>query len=78
MNTADLAAFRIWSTAFLANARQLDQPAIGVEWYQMGVTALDAAAWANLGFLPGEAQPLIADGITPALYSQVNGLGNDA
>jgi hypothetical protein len=63
--------FRAWATVFLAEARQLDQPALGVQWFKMGVSASDAAAWANLGFYPDEAAPLIADGTTPQMQREI-------
>lgn len=59
--------FRPWGAEFWANARQLDQPVLAVAWFRAGVSAADAAAWANLGYMPGEAAPLIADGITPEM-----------
>lgn len=70
MTSEQRAEFYAWAEVFLAEAHQLDQPALGAQWYQMGVAAADAAAWANLGFYPDEAQPHIAAGITPAMYRE--------
>lgn len=65
------AEFRAWADVFLANATQLDQPVLGAQWYRMGVPADEAAAWANLGFYPGEAAPHIEAGITAQTYREM-------
>ena len=48
-----------------AQARQLNTPDLALQWLLAGVGVDDAAAWANSGFLPDEAQPLIDQGVTP-------------
>ncbi len=52
-----------------ANATQLNGYRIVGDWYRAGVPAADAVAWANQGFMPAEARPLIAVGITPQAYA---------
>ena len=47
------------------------------EWMEMGVTASDAARWANAGYLPGEAAPLIAQGVTPDTAEEMDQLAVD-
>lgn len=39
---------------------------VGGRWYLAGVSVDDAVEWTALGFMPGEAAPLIAAGVTPA------------
>lgn len=65
------AAFKAFSGPFLANARQLASPRIAVDWFLLGVSGEDAAAWANLGCMPGEAADLIAGGVTPQTYGEL-------
>jgi hypothetical protein len=67
----DREAIAAWSKTFLARATQLCTPQLGAEWIRAGVSAEDAAAWANAGFLPSEAAPLIADGITPQMHAEM-------
>lgn len=43
-------------------------------WHKAGVPAEDAAAWANMGYLPDEARPCIEAGITPEMAAA----GDDA
>lgn len=56
-------------------ATQLNTFALAGEWYRIdvghaaGVTAEDAAAWANAGYTPEEAAPLIISGMTPEMAS---------
>lgn len=57
--------------AFRATARQLNTHPIAGRWMRLReeiptLTADEAAAWANLGYLPEEAEPQIRDGITAA------------
>lgn len=52
---------------FRAASRQLNTSVIGGRWWKLRVDAQTAGDWANLGYLPEEAAPLIADGITPAM-----------
>lgn len=49
--------------AFRQGATQLRDFADGYE--ALGLTSDQSAAWANRGFLPGEAAPWIAEGHTP-------------
>lgn len=53
-----IAEFRRLST-------RLNSHRIGGEWWKMRQPADVAAGWANAGYLPGEAAPLIAAGETP-------------
>ncbi len=61
-------------------ARQLRDFSIAGDWMRLAwalrdngidLTAVDAAAWADLGFRPAEAAPLIASGISPATYREM-------
>jgi hypothetical protein len=65
------AAFRAFSQPFQAEVRQLVTPAIAVDWFLLGVSGEDAAAWANLGFMPAEAAATIRSGITPQQYREM-------
>lgn len=81
MNDADpaaLAAMRIavaFIDAFRTEATQLNGYRIAGRWWKLrvahNVTPSDAAAWANLGFLPEEAEPLIRDGISPQQHREM-------
>lgn len=42
------------------------------------VTAPVAASWARLGYMPEEAEPLIADGITPEAVREIERHAEDA
>jgi hypothetical protein len=55
------------------HAGQLNGPELALEWILTGHPATEAAAWAALGYLPHEAGPLIAEGVTPAMA----GIGHD-
>ncbi|TDC00779.1 hypothetical protein E1091_04200 [Micromonospora fluostatini] len=44
---------------------------IAREWMEAGVAPEDATAWADLGYLPQEAAPLIADGVTAATAGEL-------
>lgn len=57
--------------AYRAAANQLRTHAIAGRWMRLrdevpALTAEEAAGWANLGYLPEEAEPQIRDGITAA------------
>lgn len=65
---------------FRQHATQLNGYPQALDWYRIdvghadGVTAEDAAAWANAGYLAEEAAPLIQQGITPEMANA----GDDA
>ncbi|MEU7591183.1 hypothetical protein AB0A95_33425 [Micromonospora sp. NPDC049230] len=65
IDATPLAALGRYIGEFRALSRQLNTSVIGGRWWKLRVDAAAAAAWANLGYLPEEAAPLIADGITP-------------
>lgn len=65
MNLAD------YVHTYRARARQLTALPIIGQWRALAVGAELAAAWANRGYLPDEAAPLIADGVTPDLVASV-------
>lgn len=75
MEKSDAAAFAIvgrYVKEYRQHAKQLNSFKTGGQWWKLRpagnpVPAVDAAEWANLGYLPEEAAPLIADGITPAM-----------
>lgn len=52
--------------AYRATATQLTDRAIARQWHATGISPREAAAWADLGYLPGEAAPKIAAGVTAA------------
>jgi len=66
------AALREWSRPFAASAHYLYQAPLGVFWFLMGVDPWEAAKWANQGYVPGEAAPLLAAGYTAATLWKVN------
>jgi hypothetical protein len=41
------------------------------------LTAAEAARWADAGYLPGEATPLIRDGVTPQTAGEIDELGTE-
>lgn len=51
---------------YRTTARQLTDFSTAIDWYRSGVPVEDAIAWADLGYLPGEAASHIAAGRTPA------------
>ncbi|MFI7608852.1 hypothetical protein ACIBTV_27580 [Micromonospora sp. NPDC049366] len=76
MSNADATAFAIvgrYVRDFAARATQLNSYKIGGEWWKMRVPAEVAAEWADLGYLPEEAAPLITSGITPAMVRDAEG-----
>lgn len=56
---------------FRSAATQLNTSRIGGQWWKLRVAASDAAEWANLGYLPEDAAPLIRDGITAEMVRDV-------
>lgn len=56
---------RTYADTYRAIAAQLNTRAIIGDWYRAGIPAEIAAAWANAGYLPATALPLIAAGMTP-------------
>lgn len=59
---------------FREAAHRLNTYAIAGQWMRLAettptLTAQEAAAWADLNFLPGEAAPLIAQGVTPDMVA---------
>lgn len=57
--------------AFQVRASRLNDTEIGREWFALAervegapITAEDAASWANLGYMPGEAERKIQAGVT--------------
>ncbi|WP_431728553.1 hypothetical protein [Verrucosispora sp. TAA-831] len=61
---------RYW-TVYSATATQHCTSRTAREWMEQDVPAEQAAAWANLGYLPDEAAPLIASGVTPATAAEL-------
>ena len=68
---------------FRAAARQLNDYRIAGDWMRLAdalkadritLTAADAAQWADLGYLPGEAVALILDGVTPETAGEMDRL----
>jgi hypothetical protein len=50
-----------WGKEFKRDATQLAGEEFARQWRERGVSARDAARWANLGYTPGEAR---ASGLT--------------
>lgn len=76
MDNIDATAFALvgrYVREFAEQARQLNSYKIGGGWWKLRIPAATAAEWANLGYLPEEAAPLIADGITPATVRDAEG-----
>lgn len=71
-----LREFSAYAAEYMAGATRLATYRLAREWMNAGVDAHDAAAWASLGYLPAEAAPLIADGVTPATAGEVDDLAN--
>lgn len=72
--------------AFRAAATQLNGYRIAGDWARLAealqadnitLTAADAAHWASLGYLPGDAAPLILDGVTPDTAGEMDELATD-
>ncbi len=66
--------------AYRAAATQHRDPRIAGTWWRLHqaldaagieLTADQAAAWADQGCLPGEAEPMIRAGITPQAYAEM-------
>jgi hypothetical protein len=63
---------------YQALATQLGDLPTALAWYRIdvghadGVSAEDAAAWANAGYLPGDAAPYIIAGITPQMAAEAD------
>ena len=56
---------------FVAEARQANSPELGLEWMVAGRRVEVAVAWANLGYEPQRAAPLIAAGITAETAGEI-------
>lgn len=48
-----------------------------IGWYRAGVSLEDAVAWADRGFLPGEAASLIAQGVGPEMAGELEAIAVD-
>jgi hypothetical protein len=70
-----LLKFGAYLGIFQGLATQLKDVGMAHEWYLMGVTAEDAAKWANGGSTPTGAKPLIAAGITPEMEADADEAG---
>lgn len=62
-----LAKLTAYIAEFRAIATQLSDYKIARHYMEAGIPAAEAAKWANLGFTPEEALPLIDSGLTPEL-----------
>jgi len=67
--------FSTYLGEFQQLATQLNGDALAVEWYLTETPAGEAAAWANLGYTPQGAKPLIDSGITPAMADDADSAG---
>lgn len=59
-----LVALREYIEAYRSRTTQLDGYRVAREWMEAGVDAVAAASWARAGYLPAEAAPRIAAGLT--------------
>ncbi len=66
-----LRALSIYAETYMPKAGQFATYRLAREWMEAGVPADEAAAWTSLGYLPGEAAPLIAQGITSQMAGAV-------
>lgn len=71
-----------WVAEFRESTQQLNGYRIGGDWWRLSrrypqVTPRVAAAWADLGYLPGEAEPLITQGITPECAREMGAIATD-
>ncbi len=64
-----LRALTEYSQAYRARTTQLATSRIARQWMQAGIDAVQAAAWARAGYMPDEALPRIAAGLTPGQAS---------
>lgn len=60
-----LTSLRHYSAKYYQHATQLQTSRAARAWMEAGVPADEAGRWASVGFLPEEALPLIASGMTP-------------
>lgn len=72
-----LREFGAYSSEYVTTATQHATYRAAREWMSTGVDAATAAAWASLGYLPGEAAPLIAAGVTPEMAAEMEQLDID-
>lgn len=84
-----LTALRIYSTVYRAAATQLATGRDARGWMetmvdyraatreQLEAHAAQSARWASAGYMPGEAQRLIADGVTPETANELDDLAVD-
>lgn len=75
---------RLYAAAYRTALEELDayRPSthflqVARGWYDSGVPADEAARWLALGYLPHEAAPLIADGVTPDTAAELEQLADD-
>jgi hypothetical protein len=64
-----LRALTEYIQTYRARTTQLDDYRIAREWMDAGIAATIAASWARAGYLPAEALPRIAAGLTPGQAS---------
>lgn len=68
---------------FREQATQLRSYPIALDWYRIdvghaaGVTPEEAAAWANAGYLPQEARPLIVEGFSAEMATMIADIDRD-
>lgn len=66
-----------YAAEYMANARQMATYRLAREWMAAGVDAEAAAVWASAGYLPAEAAPLIAAGVTAQMAAEMDALADD-
>lgn len=72
-----LREFGAYAGEYMATATQLGTYRLAREWMNAGIDVATAAAWASLGYLPAEAAPLIAAGVTPQMAAEMDQLATD-
>lgn len=69
--------FTEWWNTYRAQTTRFCRLDIAADWVRLRVPAATAAAWARQGYLPGEAVPLIAAGVTPQMVADLEKIATD-
>lgn len=74
---ATLREFGAYAAEYMAATTRLATYQLAREWMETGVPADVAAVWAGFGYLPAEAAPLAAAGVTPQMAGELDELADD-
>ena len=72
-----LTALRHYAAEYYQHATQHQTSRAAREWMESGVPADVAGRWASAGYLPAEAAPLIAQGVTPETALEMDEITDD-